>query len=134
MQVSQNRMNVDYLPLSMSTFEVENLGRNRGGFKWSKGVQANDPEKLLLKSLRNKLKRLLAALEREISGSESPMEPSVLETSASYSQVARREASTSMWNSGACGSAYREKLVDKLVKGAGKGVNIRIRSKRDDDD
>jgi len=31
-------------------------------------------------------------------------------------------------DSGACGSAYREKLVDKLVKGAGKGVNIRIRS------
>jgi len=37
-------------------------------------------------------------------------------------------------DAGACGSAYREKLVDKLVKGAGKGVNIRIRSKRDDDD
>jgi len=37
-------------------------------------------------------------------------------------------------DSGACGSAYREKLVDKLVKGAGKGVNIRIRSKRDEDD
>jgi len=37
-------------------------------------------------------------------------------------------------DSGACGSAYREKLVDKLVKGAGKGVNIKIRSKRDDDD
>jgi len=37
-------------------------------------------------------------------------------------------------DAGACGSAYREKLVDKLVKGAGRGVNIRIRSKRDDDD
>jgi len=37
-------------------------------------------------------------------------------------------------DAGACGSAYRDKLVDKLVKGAGKGVNIRIRSKRDDDD
>jgi len=37
-------------------------------------------------------------------------------------------------DAGACGSAYREKLVDKLVKGAGKGVNIRIRSKRDEDD
>jgi len=37
-------------------------------------------------------------------------------------------------DAGACGSAYREKLVDKLVKGAGKGVNIRIRSKRDDCD
>jgi len=37
-------------------------------------------------------------------------------------------------DAGACGSSYREKLVDKLVKGAGKGVNIRIRSKRDEDD
>ena len=37
-------------------------------------------------------------------------------------------------DAGACGSAYRDKLVDKLVTGAGKGVNIRIRSKRDDDD
>ena len=37
-------------------------------------------------------------------------------------------------DSGAWGSAYREKLVDKLIKGAGKGVNIRVRSKRDDDD
>jgi len=94
MQVSQNRMNVDYLPLSMSTFEVENLGRNKGGFKWSKGVQANDPEKLLLKGLKNKLKRLLVALEREISGSESLMEPSVLEMNVSSFQVVRREVST----------------------------------------
>jgi len=59
-----------------------------------KGSTSKRPgKKSLLKALREKLKRLLAAVEGEISGFERVMEPSVLETSASYSQVARREAS-----------------------------------------
>jgi len=65
-QVHQNRLNLDYPLVELSTF----VGAGRGrGFIWQKNVVA-----------------------------------------------------------GACGSAYRDKLVDKLVKGAGKGVNIRIRS------
>ena len=37
-------------------------------------------------------------------------------------------------DAGACGSEYREKLIDNFTRGAGKGVNIRIRSPHDDDD
>jgi len=78
-QVHQNRLNLDYPLVELSTF----VGAGRGrGFIWQKNVEVNDPEKILLKALRSRLKRLLAAVEREIFGSESPMELSVLEMSA----------------------------------------------------
>jgi len=97
MQVSQNRMNEDYLPLELSTFEVVNLGNRKGGFRWLRNVSVSGKE-LLLVGLRNKLERLLAAVERELnpemtSGSEMTV-PSVGATSALLSTPTRMEIST----------------------------------------
>jgi len=94
MQVSQNRMSRDYLPVKMSTFEVENLGRDKGGFKWMKNVKVGGREVLLL-LLKNKFERLLAAINQEmISGSET-MARSVGVTSALLSSRTRMATSSS---------------------------------------
>jgi len=103
MQVSQNRMNRDYLPLELATFEVVNLGRNKGGFRWLKNVPANGKE-ILLVGLRNKLERLLNAVERELrellSGGEV-MGPGALETSVLCSTPSQVESLSRLTRGGA---------------------------------
>jgi len=94
MQVSQNRMSRDYLPVKMSTFEVENLGRNKGGFKWLKNVKVSGREVLLL-LLKNKLERLLAAINLEMTSGSEKMVRSVGVTSALLSSQTRMATSNS---------------------------------------
>jgi len=85
-QVHQNRLNLDYPLVELSTF----VGAGRGrGFLWQKNVEVNDPERTLLKLLRDRLKGLLDRVERKLCGSET-MEPSVLGTSVlSFPSVSR---------------------------------------------
>jgi len=94
MQVSQNRMSRDYLPVKMSTFEVVNLGRNKGGFKWLKNVKVGRREILLL-LLKNKLEKLLAAINQAMTSGSGKMARSVGVTSASLSSQTRMVTSNS---------------------------------------
>jgi len=88
MQVDQNRLNKDYLPLEMSWFE----SRGRGKLIWHKNVEGTGKFVLLL-ALRTKLKRLLAKVEILLSGSETT-ELSVLAMSASPSSLGWMDRST----------------------------------------
>jgi len=100
----------------------------------AKGVSAKRPRKGSAKSLKNQVEKALGGggkgdiWIRESDGAVCIGDECIVLTSRSSGGIDIQV------DAGACGSAYREKLVDKLVKGAGKGVNIRIRSKRDEDD
>jgi hypothetical protein len=86
MQVSQERLNKDYLPLQLSWFEVINRkGKGKGGFRWQKKVNARGM-RFLLVGLRTKLLRMLWKVEEQLYGYEKTA-PSVLEMSAWSSSV-----------------------------------------------
>jgi hypothetical protein len=94
MQVSQDKLNKDYLPLELSWFKVVNRkGKSKGGFQWQKKVSVRGM-RILLIGLRTKLLRLLWKLEVELYGYEKTA-LSALETSAWSSKV-EQEAETSI--------------------------------------
>lgn len=100
MQVSQNRLNRDYLPLQFASYV--GLGRGRG-FRWQKNVNLNDPKRRLLVALRNKLLRLLAAVDAMLGYGYEKMAPSALVTSVPSSRAMTRPASLT-WSFGLTGA------------------------------
>lgn len=74
MQVSQERLNQDYLPLELASF----ISKGRGKWIWQKNLESKGKEYLLL-ALKTKLKRLLAKVETLLYGYEM-MAPSALAT------------------------------------------------------
>ena len=105
MQVSQERLNQDYLPLQMATFEFKSFGRGRCNWLWQKNVGGKGHWVLLL-ALRTKLRRLLAKVDMMVSGYEKT-EPSVLGMSVSSSSQLR----TAPWTLKSSRTAAVQKLV-----------------------
>jgi len=89
-QVSQARFSRDYPPLEMATFKSE----GRGKFIWLKNVEVKG-RKLLLVALKNKLERLLDAINQEMTSGFEKTGHSVGVTSASLSTQTKMETSTS---------------------------------------
>jgi len=88
-QVSQARFSRDYPPLGMATFTSE----GRGKFIWLKNVEVKG-RKLLLLALKNKLEKLLDAINLEMASGFEKMVRSAGETSVLLSTPTRMETST----------------------------------------
>jgi len=86
MQVSQDRLNKDYLPVEISWFKVVNRkGKSKGGFRWEKKVNLRGMRVLLI-GLRTKLLRMLWKVEMLLYGYEKTAQ-SALETSVWSSSI-----------------------------------------------
>ena len=71
MQVSQDKLMSDYLPLELASFIVVNKGRAKGGFRWQKNQPMEREVRLLiLLGLKQKLLRLLQKVELALLGLE----------------------------------------------------------------
>jgi len=103
-----------------------------GSYGEKKRGSKRSGKKILLKRLRDRLRKLLDRVERELCGS-GMTEPSVLGMSVlSFSSVSRGGIDIAIGPT-TCGGQFGEALVDKFSKGIGRDVTLRIKRLSEDD-